>query len=440
MKKILLLLTILILSILFVSCNNNSTILSGEITVWVGNESVDFYQARLNEYVASHENHPKIVVKPSDAGSAASNYLLDVEAGADIFTIPNDNLNLLTSGSTKIAPILNTDLINQIEEDNTEEVLNMVRGELKNGNEYVDVYYGVPYILQNLILYYNKDYISTTQVKSFEGMIEAAKAVGSTTKAFTLSGTDAYANSFLILANSNGNFPIELYEDGDIKNCDITNDEAVSIMRRGRRLFKDPNGYLEVPDGSWSTSVQNHNVLSVIGGAWDYQSAVSAFGSSLGIATIPTFVVTTEDGASEDKVYHSGTFNDCKMFVQKINSPYAEYLQPIMQFLSSREVQEDSFDSCDNLPAYKNAKEEFIGMTGTSAKTQLALAQFDMQNYGKAQPFGTNRTMHEYFYTKNADQMILAFLLDKQNQYTTQDSAKNQLAKIQSIWTTGVIQ
>ena len=93
-----------------------------KLTIWVGSESVAFYEEKLNEYAAAYkaENGSELPfafdVQGQDTGAAADVFLQDTEAGADIFTVAHDNLGKLLEGSGSIAPFMSESLIEQMEE------------------------------------------------------------------------------------------------------------------------------------------------------------------------------------------------------------------------------------------------------------------------------------------------------------------------------------
>ncbi|MDR2828858.1 MAG: hypothetical protein LBV51_05505 [Acholeplasmatales bacterium] len=430
MKKILLVLVLFMTVFILQSCVSDGTSSSSKkpIIIWVGAEGVSFYQGVMDDYVASHEGMPKVEVKPSDAGTAANSFLLDTEEGVDIFTIPGDSLSELTSGSTKIAPILNTSLINQTFALNTPSVIDMISLKIAGSDDLL--IFGVPYVFQNLVLYYNKTILK--DVTSWENIIRDVETYNSqnkqSTKAFTLAGIDSFSNSFLLLASKNNSFPIKIYQDGTLDDCDITNDEAVSIIKKGQDIFKyfDKNSA-----GAWTSYVTEKKVAAVIGGAWEFGAATESFGSNLGIAKLPTFTINND-------TYNSGTFNDVKMFVQRVGSPNAMYLQGIMEYLSSKEIQEQSYIYCNNLPSFKDARTEFDSIkVGTSDKQLLARAQYEMMDYGLPQPFGKDKRMHEYFYSRKADQLLINVLTNVDNAYTNIENIKAVLTKVEARWKKG---
>ena len=72
----------------------------GEIRVWVGEESAEFYQKICDQYVADHPDFGyKITVKGMDTGSVAGTITNDPTAAADIFTVAHDNIGKLAAPS-----------------------------------------------------------------------------------------------------------------------------------------------------------------------------------------------------------------------------------------------------------------------------------------------------------------------------------------------------
>ena len=291
------------------------------IVIWVGTESEDFYQTKLDEYVVSYNAANEkafpyaIDVKGVDTGSAAATFLDDTEAGADIFTVAHDNLGKLIAGSSGISPITDAGLLTQIAADNPETFTEVIKGTV-SGTEYT---FGVPYIAQSLILYYNKQYLTATDVETWEGIW--AKAVLNEKDSLSLTGADGFNNSFLLLArNVEGDTTsLQLYEDAVQENCFATGDDTVSKLKWGQRFFTGAHG-AHVPSSSgWEIELKDELTLSVIGGAWHYNAALSSLGQeNLGIAILPRFTITEADAYGTSvagTVYQSGSFTDTKMLV-----------------------------------------------------------------------------------------------------------------------------
>lgn len=443
-----LILALSILATALTGCSSGSTsdvqeVARPDIVVWVGIESVDFYQEQLDKYVADYatangKDFPaKIVVQGVDTGAAASKFLDDTEAGADIFTIAHDNLGKLTAGSSAIAPIMSEALLNQINADNPDSFLNVIDMEVQ-GTTYT---FGIPYIAQALVLFYNKALLSEEDVKTWEGIWEVAKA--NNMQSVSLMGNDGYNNSFILLANRTDGTPstLKIYDGGELEGCYTGGDDTVAKMQWGQRFFTDKNGAALITDSGWEIELRDSISLSLIGGAWKFNAAKSALGENLGIAILPTFTLTEADVANTTMAagteFRSGTFADCKMFVIKKNSPNADLLEDILVYLSSKEMQEASFEACNNLPAYKNALDEFPALTADTLDAQLAARQVEMFQYGIPQPFGHSTSHNFYYYSKGGPDLINEILTDKDGLFGTNEAIRAQLALVENIWKTG---
>jgi arabinogalactan oligomer/maltooligosaccharide transport system substrate-binding protein len=412
------------------------------LTIWVGTESAEFYTQAMNEYVEAYQQRTgnafphKIAVRGVDTGTAAGTFLEDTQAGADIFTVAHDNLGRLTRGSSAIAPITDPALLAQINNDNPNTFLNVIKSNV-GGVQYT---FGVPYVAQSLVLYYNKKYLNETDVQSWEGIV--AKAAANNKQALSLAGTDGFNNSFILLAKNaaTGATSLKLYENGDIQQNYALGDDTIAKMKWGQWFFTHPNGARRPTESGWTVELTNEVSIAFISGAWHFNGARSALGSNLGIAQLPTFTITADQAygtTTAGTVFKSGTFADAKIFVMKKNSPKEAYLQDILKFLSSKEMQERSFVAAQNLPAYKNAGSEFASMQGSSLENQLARIQIEMFENGIPQPFGFDNRYNFYYYSKGAPDLLLEILENNESKYSTFDQIKAQLAIIQRIWITG---
>jgi arabinogalactan oligomer/maltooligosaccharide transport system substrate-binding protein len=445
MKRLIALFIVLIMTAaLFAGCGGGG---NKVIRVWVGEESVDFYQNICNEYVAAHEDFGYTVeVKGMDTGAVAGTISNDPTAAADIYTVAHDNIGKLAS--TQCAkPIGDQSLIDQVLADNPESFRKVIYSTL-NGTEYL---YGVPYISQALFLYYNKALVTEEQAKSFEGLREAARAAG--TKAVTVTGDDGFNMSFALLATkvSDHSTTVKIYEGAEsvsggskgTSNCQ--GDDTIAIMRWLQDYAADENGFKWASPDGWDADLDKSNkgVLAVIGGAWHYNTAKAALGeTNLGIALIPTFTLTEKaveglSGVSAGDVYRGGTFADCKCFMINANSDKNKYAkeQELIKFMSSKESQNRSYVECLNVPAYAGASSyiEQCYNEGkvTESQYNLAAMQVSMAEWGIPQPFLTG-TLNSYYYSKNAPQVLRA-VVDKTAYPTTGDTILSETESLDGI-------
>lgn len=449
MKKIISLLLTLFMIACLVACGSEGSSGnkkgSSEIVIWVGEESAEFYQGVCDKYV---EEHPDlgytITVKGMDTGAVAGVVTNDPSAAADIYTTAHDNIGKLAS--TQCAkPFADESLINQVLADNPASFKNVIYSTL-DGKEYL---YGVPYISQALFLYYNKEKVTDEQAQSFEGLRQAAQAAG--TKAITVTGDDGYNMSFALLATKvdDHSTSVKIYEGAEavsggskgVSNCQ--GDDTVAIVRWLQEYAADPNGFKWASSDGWDADLRNNGALAVIGGAWHYNAAKAALGeTNLGIALIPTFTLTESaveglSSVSAGDTYRGGTFADCKVFMLNAHSDPEKYtaLQDIVKYLSSKEIQNESYVNCLNVPAYVGASEYIKSCYDSGSVTEsqynLACMQVEMAEWGIPQPFLTG-TLNTYYYSKNAPAVFRA-MIDRTAYPTTGDQILEETESLEGV-------
>ena len=423
---------------------------SGKITVWVGAESVEFYQAKANEWVQAKKAIDSgfnftVEVSGQDTGSAAGSVTQDPTTAADIYTVAHDNIGKLASGMYA-KPYVDGYVYDQVLADNPASFKNVIYSVVNKKR----AIYGVPYISQALFLMYDKRYVTAEQAQTFEGLKQAAAAKGNKVKAVTVMGTDGYNFSFPVLAvnNTTKATTVKLYENAskDTGSCWFQGDDTIAVSRYFQRYYNDSNGLTWGTDAGWESDLSAGNVIALVGGSWKYNSFSAAVGASnVGFAQIPTFTLTSADaegltGVAAGDVYRGGTFVDCKVFMINSYSEAGKYRaeQDLVKFFSSKEVQNESFLQCDNLPCYVGADAyiESIREQITASKYNLALVQNQMGEYGIPQPFVTG-TFNTYYYSKGAPGLYQLLIENKSSEFGTLKAIREQLYKIQYIWQNG---
>ena len=425
----------------------------GEISLWVGNESVNFYKEAVKDFLAQNSNYGySINVVAADTGTIAGSMVSDNTACGDIITVAHDNIGKLAQRSL-IKPLTDEGLLQQIEDDNPATYKDVIRSTMaESTDKYV---FGSPYISQALFLMYNKQYVTEEQAKTFEGLKEAALALRETDTSkkgdihgCTLAGTDGYNFSFTLLARkvSDNSTTLKIYEGLEKANCYCQGDDTVAVTRWAQDAFR--NGTLEWPnDSGYATMMQTHTALAVVGGAWHYNAVVSAIGAeNVGLALIPTFTLTA-DHVAETTVpantqMRGGTFADCKCFVINGASDGTKYAaeQQLIKYLSSKDVQNKSFKEALNVPAYKDAM-NYIESVKDSIEPnayKLAKVQSEMGQFGIPQPFVT-ATLNNYYYQAGAPDLYknLIIIDDKTEGDGSLRKVREVLFTIEYIWKWG---
>lgn len=421
---------------------------ASDLVIWVGSESVKFYEKVMVEYEEAYKTKNgkdfpgNIKVIGMDTGSAADSYLNDTEAGADIFTVAHDNLGKLLAGSGKIAAIKSKSLLDQMESTNPDAFLDVCYLQAEDGSS--AQYYAAPIISQALVLYYNKEIFAGKEAKlaTWEGIMEVAAENNAMATSF--SGTDGFNYSCFLLAQPYSEDAIaafgkqgtlQIYKGGVQANCMGYGDDQVAISKWAQRFILHPNGRNKAITSSdkWSNELTNGKAITMVGGAWHLNNIKAALGDdNYGVVELPRFTLTEADAYGKAKagmVFHSGSFFDAKCLVKKADSEWAEYLDDIIEFLTSDDIQERSYKECANLPASMNIE---IG-----ADDPLGAAQLAQTKYGMAQPFGFKQKFNTYYYSKGAPDLYVAIHQNTKGEYETDAAILAKLQEASYIWAKG---
>ena len=422
------------------------------VTIWVGKESAGFYQDVVSRWIVNNSEKYggyKVNVVAADTGAAAGVMMADVEAAGDIITVAHDNIGKLVSGYY-IAPIVSTPLETQVQNDNPASFLDVIYYDAPGTTS--NFLYAVPYISQALVLYYNSEKVTAEQAKSFEGLREAA--IANNAKAVVSTGTDGFNFSYTVLARNaeTNTSSVKLYENFSKKNCFFQGEDTVAVAQWAQRMFADPNGCAFPGSTPWETMLANHEALAVVGGAWQFEAVKSALGvSNIAATVLPTFTLNAEDVRNTTvpagTKMQAGTFADCKAFVlnKGVEGEKYDLCVELMQYLSSAEVQEQSFIECLNVPALKGA-DEFVKQAYLDGKVgrteyEMAAAQIKMAEYGMPQPINS-AVLNNYYYQKGAPDVYKAIIVNEADAngvrpYDTTEQIRAGLYQIQHIWEKG---
>ena len=472
-------------TLLALGCLAGCSASKNSIVIWVGSESVQFYREEAAKFIKEHPDFGlKVSVVGADTGGAAGQMVSDNTACGDIITVAHDNIGKLSQLSY-IAPIIDEDVLGQIDLDNPAAFKKVVKNILGDGSDGVTYTFGIPYISQALFLYYDTRYVHDDEADTFEGLIEAAKRYDlengkDGTKSYTVTGTDGFNFSFPLLArklsggqNTSSLRLYENYKDGNPLDCYVQDNDQVAVVKWMQRNYENKNGILLGGGSKWESDIENHKALSVIAGAWHYNSFRDAVtdkdGVHMGCKMIPTFTLAAEDVAGiEDVVYpndtslpeelrgladpvpvagdvfRGGSFVDCKCFVINMTSIMGsdgpqkyEKMCKLLKYFSSKEVQNDSFVKALNVPAYEGSTEFIESVKDTVDNTAylMAKAQTGMGIYGIAQPF-LNATLNANYYQDGTPDYYSNCIM-KNGSGADVDNIRQVLWRMEYVWKWG---
>ena len=475
-------------TLLSLGCLTGCSLGSNSIVVWVGSESVKFYREEASKFLKANPDFGlKISIVGADTGGAAGQMVSDNTACGDIITVAHDNIGKLSQLSY-IAPIIDEEVLAQIDADNPAAFKSVIKNILGDGRDGFTYTFGVPYISQALFLYYDTRYVTDEEAETFESLAVAAKRYDtengvSGTRAVTVTGTDGFNFSFPLLARklynpddeTQNSSSLRIYEEGNPKDCYAQDNDQVAIMKWLQRYSADPNGIYLTSGSKWETDIANHQAISVIGGAWHYNSFHDAVtdmdgNTHMGVKMIPTFTLTADDvagieatsypedpdlpeavrGAADEAPvagtkYRGGSFVDCKCFVINMTSimgkngpeKYTKMCK-LLKYFSSKEVQNDSFVEALNVPAYEGSSEFIESVKGQVEDTAYLMgkAQTGMGSYGISQPF-LNATLNANYYQDGAPDYYKNCILKKDGAGSDVKGIREVLWRMEYVWKWG---
>jgi arabinogalactan oligomer/maltooligosaccharide transport system substrate-binding protein len=350
---------------------------SGEIKVWVAENTVAFTEEKIAEFKEANPQYADmtVTIQSVGEGDAATSMLTDVEAGADIFGFAQDQLNRLVSVDA-LAPVVDENAAFVTSENDPGSVKAVTMGE---------TIYAYPMTSDNgYFLYYDSTVI--TDPSTLEGVLDQAQAAGKSVYFEINSGW--YQTAFFFGAGCE--FTFESDDDGNLvaMNSTYASENGVKALKSMIKLANHP----AFVNGS---SVANAtNAAAVVSGTWDSGAAKELFGDGYAAAKLPTM-----DG------YQLGGFGGFKMLGVKpqMDADKLAACHALATFLTSADVQLDRYDAVgwgpSNLAAQQDELvQEDVALSALAAQLAFceAQGQYPGDYWSLATGLGNDVIAHKY--------------------------------------------
>ena len=359
------------------------------LKVWVADAVVDFTKAQIETFMAAHPEYADyaVTVEPVGEGDAASNILTDVEAGADIFGFPQDQL----------ARLVAADALIELSDENAA----IVAAENDAGSvaaaKMGDLTYAYPLTSDNgYFLYYDKSVVSDPS--TLEAIVADCEAAGKKIYFDIRSGW--YQPAFFFGAGCVLTYDTD--ESGAFTACNI--DYASD---KGLGAFKALIKFTESPAFVNGSSVSNAtNAAAIVDGTWDASAAKEMFGDNYACAKLPTVEMNGE------AVQLSG-FGGFKLLGVKpqTDDEKLALCDELALYLSSGEVQIARYNEVSwgpsNLAAQADPAvqaDEALSALGQQLAFAIPQGQYPGEYWGKAESLGDSIIAGDY---KGADDATL---------------------------------
>ena len=309
MKKILSLVLALCMVLSLCSCALAEDV---TLTVWVGdNQDIEWINGVIENFKAAHpDNNYTINVGVQTEGDCSKVVLNDPTAAADVFTFADDQFNSLLNGGA-LQQVL--DGADDVIANNTPESIAAATGD--DGN-----LYAYPATADNgYFMFYNKEYFTEDDVKSFNTMLDKAAAAGKYV-GFPMSNAWYFYSWF-----KGAGLDMHVNEDGVTNSCNWNATDTpitgVQVVEALLAIASNP-GFKEADSDPFVAGVKDGSIIAGVSGTWNANVAAEAWGDNYAATKLPTYTVAGQE-------VQMASFSGFKLV--GVN-PYSENLGAAMDF------------------------------------------------------------------------------------------------------------
>lgn len=351
------------------------------VKVWVAENVVDFTKAQIADFQAAHPEYADFVVtvEPVGEGDAVSNVLTDLDAAADIFGFPQDQLARLVAANSLL----------ELEESVAEQVAAENDAGSVAAATLGDLMYAYPMTSDNgYFLYYDKSVVSDPS--TLEGILADCEAAGKSFYYDLRSGW--YQPAFFFGAGCTLTYDTD--SEGAYTGCNIdyASDTGVGAMKALVALVKSP----AFVNGSSMSSATN--VGAIVDGTWDAGAVKEAFGDNYACAKLPTVDIN----GTATQLSGFGGFKLLGVKPQTDDDKLA-FCDALAYYLASGEVQLARYNAVGWGPSNLEAKaseavqaDEALSALGAQLAFTIPQGQYPGEYWGLAEGLGDDIIAGKY--------------------------------------------
>ncbi len=354
-------------------------------------------QAILQEMVESFKAaHPDVAVEVEfgvvGEPDAKTKYLEDPAAAADVFAFAGDQLMDLVAAGALYEVTLNREAIEAANSPGSIEAAT-INGTL----------YAYPMTADNgYFLYYDKSVISEEQVKTLDGILEAANAAGQKVMMDVSNGW--YIASFFLGAGGK----LGLDAEGN-QTCDFNNERGVAAGE-AIKAFTANDAFMTGDVNTMLPGSMGDTIAAGVAGTWLAEGIQAKLGDNYAATKLPTFTMAGEQ-------VQMASFAGYKLMGVNSLTEYPEEAMALAEWFTNEENQIKRFETRALGPANSNAAaseavKANVALGALAEQSAFAVPEKDVRgNYWTpAEAFGT--TMEAKDYTKDVktllDEMVAA--------------------------------
>ena len=368
------------------------------LTMWGAEEDQEMLREMVDAFEEKYKDEAEfnITICVENEVTCKETVLIDPTKAADIYSFADDQFRSLCQNKTLLEITENVD---EIIEANGGKESAAVQAASYDGK-----LYAYPTTASNgYFLYYNKEYFTEEDVKSFDKMLEIAEKNGKKIAMDFTSGW--YLYSFFKGAGLN----VELSADGLTNICDWKTTEGkykgVDVAEAMCKLVANP-GFLNCGDTDFVAGAKDGSIIAGINGAWNAKNMQEAYGDNYAATKLPEYSI-----AGDSVQMHS--FAGYKLVGVNAYTKNPKWAQRLAQWITNEENQMIRFERKGDCPSNVNAAASKKVIDSPAIAALAAQAE-----YAHVQSVSDSFWMPVYVYgttitAGNLDEKSLQVLLDQ---------------------------
>ena len=321
-----------------------------KITLWGSADDQTMLKTMAKAFEQAHTDKKyQVTVNVQDEDKAQAAILKDVDAAADVFCVPHDQLGALVEAGACYPNTVFADEVKASDDANAVQA-----------STYKNVLYGYPRSVQSILLFYNKSVLGPDDVKTMDGMLKKAKAAG---KQWGWDMTNNYDTAPLYLANG-----VKLFGDKgtDVNGSTFNSPEAVAVAKYIAGLKS--KGLKNVNDGDVVKLLKDGSVVAQATGSWKADAFKAALGGNYAVAKLPTINI---DGTEKQIVSFAGY----TLYLVNAHSKCPQAAMQLADYMTNKDNQLKAFKDRGVVPANKDAAGDSSVTSDATVAAQLEQAK-----------------------------------------------------------------
>lgn len=307
---------------------------NAELRFWCDEEEMELFQEQIDAFVSEHKSEANITVECEAVAASECKdvFLADVNHGADVFCLPDDQLLTMTSSGV-LEEITGADAVAAANLEGAVEAAS-VGGKM----------FAYPITADNgYFLFYDRDYFTQEDVKKLDRILEVCEE---NDRKFLMDWSSGwYLYSFF----GNTGMTFGLNEDGLTNSCDWNRTEGeitgVDVAKAMLSIAKSP-AFLSESD--FAAALADGSVIAIVSGVWDMASVRKAFGDDYGACRLPSYTCA-------GRQVQMASFTGYRLLGVNSYSKNKAWAEKLAEYLTSEESQKYRFERAERGPSNKNA-------------------------------------------------------------------------------------